>query len=249
MYDEKDYIEIDVFKGLSIYNRISQFNEIVDTVARSVEYPPHNAYDVKKNQASFWFNPDKIRYTPLPSMYPEIHPIQHDNRLSLITHCVNHEIILIIETLFNHRRDILIEDICCGMGNQIFYLSKLGFKSFSAIDNFSQLPRSLFVKLMQQGPVDYILNDHYLDPIVSSLVAYTKYIKRDSEDVEIFSESLELFLSYVPLIPESKHLSIDNTKFFKTFRCLGKDPYRFLWSYCREDMYKEFSQKLQDIKL
>lgn len=247
MYNESTYIDIDIFKDVATWNSISKWNSIVESVARQAVYPKSGEFDTTQGEASFWFSPDKVRHTPLPAFYPEIHPVQLDPRFNLVMHCANHVALSLINILYRDRKDILIEDICCGMGNLLFYLSRLGFTNFNAIDNWSQVPESLFRDLMSRGTINYTLNDTHSKAVVSSLIAYTVYPKVDSSKKEIIPDSLELFLPYVPLIPGSSHLSINNTAFFreKKFVCLARDPFfRMVWAYCREDKYEEFSTKL-----
>lgn len=251
MYNESNYISIDVFKGCHIYNYLEQFNDIVNKVGNSTRYKKDGNYNTKNNEASFWFDPEKARYTPLPANYPDLQVVQFDPRLNLTLHCANYMVLLILETLYNDKRDILIEDICCGMGNLIFYLSKLGFKHFNAIDNFSQLPQSAFENLMKEGYINYTLNDMNAPAIVSSLIAYIRYVKINKEGQQVIPDSLELFSSYVPLSPGNNNLHLDADKFFNedNFTCLANDPDRLLWVYCKEHKYDEFRQKLEKIKL
>ncbi len=266
MYDESKYINIDVFKDNGLYRYLEQYNPIVEQIARSANYQKEGDYNVEQNEASFWFNPDKQRKTWFPQTYPKPHPIQEDIRLNLCMHCANCASILLINTLFQNRKYILIEDICCGMGNFIFYLSKLGFNNFAAIDNFSQLPKSMFTNLMKEGNIKYTLNDFENNPIVTNIIAFTKYVKRnviskermivDGQDhihevygPEIIPDSIELFLTYYPINPGNNNLHIDNDKFFERFTPLSKDSYGMIYGYCRNDKYNEFQEKLQAIKL
>jgi len=249
MYDESKYINIDIFKGCDTYNYLEQFNHVVDKVGNGANYKKDCNYNTNKNEASFWFNPEKARYTPLPANYPDLANVQFDKRLNLTLHCANYSALLLIDTLYNDNKNILIEDICCGMGNLIFYLSKLGFKNFNAIDNFSQLPQQLFESLMQEGNIKYSLNNMTAQPIVSNLIAYIKYVKMINE-IPYIPNSLELFLSYVPLMPNNNNLHLDPDEFFNkhNFTCFTKDEDRLLWGYCKEHKYDEFKEKIQRIK-
>lgn len=265
-YDESKYILIDPFKDNGIYKFLEQFNEPVERISRSANYQKEGNYNVNQNEASFWFNPAKIRETWFPETYPHAHPIQADIRFNLCMHCVNNESLLIINTLFSDRKDILVEDVCCGIGALFFYLSKLGFNNFAGIDNFSQLPKSMFEDLMKEGNLKYTLNELYNSPIVTNIIAYTKYVKRkiletkkiktddgteinhEIYDTEIIPDSLELFLTYYPLRPGNNNLHIDNSKFFERFVPLTRDQYNMLYGYCRVDKYEEFVKKLEPIK-
>ena len=252
MYNESKYINIDIFKDAATWKSIEQWNSIIESAAKTATFSKTWEYDTNEGGASFWFDPGQVRYTPLPAFYPIVHAVQLDSRFCLITHCANHVALSLINILYRDRKDILIEDICCGMGNLIFYLSRLGFRNFSAIDNWTQAPESLFRGLMERGQIDCTVNDYQAKAVVSTLIAYPHYVKCGEDKKEIIPDSLELFLPYVPLVPGSSHLSMNNTTFFKDrgFTPLCMDPlYRMVWGYCREEKYDEFRNKLEPYRL
>lgn len=245
------YIIIDIFKDNGLYKSLKPYNNIIKQVSHTSKYDKGGFYNTKENEASLWFDYTRVRETLLNAHYPEIHPIQLDDRFCLYTHAPNHIALLLIELLYKENRDILIEDICCGMGNLVFFLSKLGYKNFNVIDNFSQLPQELFERLMISGSINYSLNDMSANAVISSLIAYPHYVKYKKEEEIYIPESLELFLSYVPLFPNEKHLDINGEYFFNEldFVPLCTDEYQMLYAYCKKKKYDEFSKKLENIKI
>jgi hypothetical protein len=253
-YNPSMYLNLDIYKGIELFNTLEKYNTILENITYKANYSEDCNYDISKGGASFWFDARQVRKTPLPSNYPHILPIQLDTQFNLVLHIANYMSLLIIYMLYKQDKGILIEDMCCGMGNLVFYLSKLGFDNFSMIDNFSQLPKTMFDDTMlaikeSDTNFKFQLNNFELKPKVFNLVAYTQYVKRDSNNVEIIPDSIDLFMSYVPLVPESRHLNMDNTKFFEKYVCLAKDPNRLLWSYCKKEKYEEFKSKLEMVLL
>lgn len=251
-YDTSDYLTLDIFKGISFFKNLEIFNSSIYDITKKVTYRKDWNYDVNLNEAAFWFDADQVRNTPLPKDYPKIDPIQLDSRFNLILHIANYMSLLIIYYTHKDNREILIEDMCCGMGNLMYYLTKLGYTNFSLLDNFSQLPKFLFdetISLIKKETKNFkfSLNNFDAKPKIFNLVAYPHYIKRDSLDQEIIPDSIDLFLSYLPLEPNTRHLSINNNKFFKTYRCLAKDDFRMIWAYCKADKYDLYTEKLQEI--
>lgn len=243
-----EYITIDIFKGHTLYKSLQQYNKSIERVSLSSNYEKGGFYNTKENEASLWFDYRRVRETLLNACYPNIHPVQKDARLCLHTHAPNHIALLLINLLYEDK-EILIEDICCGMGNLIFFLSKLGYKNFNAIDNFSQLPQELFERLMKKGNIKYFLNHMKYEAVVSNLIGYPHYIKIDENNNPFVSSFLELFLCSFDL--ENKELSLINNEYCKRldFVPLCKDKYSMLYAYCRKNKYEEFSEKLQTIKL
>lgn len=258
MYNPANFIVLDINKGLPLFKSLEQYNPIVKGVAASADYSQGYTYDLAKRQASFWFDPNQVRKTPMPKDYPKTDPIQEDPRLSLTLHIANYMSILIINALYaDVKETIVIEDMCCGMGNLIFFLASLGFCNFSALDNFTQLPQWMFQSLMLEAvkvnpKFRYTLNNYERRPDVSNIVAYTEYIRRqdNSQPVSIENDALipepvELFLSYVPLGPTERSLRMNNDRFFEKYVCLARDPHRMIWAYCTPDKHKQFVERLQ----
>jgi hypothetical protein len=253
-YNEADFLILDIFKGLSLFKSLETYNSVINKVSKQASYKKGCFYQTTNQEASFWFDVDQIRKTPLPKDYPNLDPIQMDPRFNLQMHIANYMSLLVLDACFGNRRDVLIEDMCCGMGNLVFYLNKLGFNNFSMIDNFSQLPKKLFDSLMEEArktdpTFKYRLNDYSCSPIAINIIAYTRYLRRDSDENPIFPESLELFLSYVPLVPNTAHLQFNNNQFFQKYRWLATDPHRMIWAYCTDEKYADFYSRLERYKI
>ena len=263
MYNPSKMFTINIFKELEPWSYLEQFNSVVIESCKEAQYDSENNYDTTKGQASNWFKPEEIKRTPFypeNPYYPSPHPVQLEKKFNLIMHSANYVSLFLVNALYQDRKDILIEDICCGMSQFSFYLSKLGFKNFILIDNFSQVPEKTLTSFMGKADVKYITNSFASPSVVSNLVAYPVYLKRKRGD-QIYgydklepppdnmyiSPTIELFLSYYP-ITETRGLSgLDNKKFLheERFVPLCEDTDHMLFAYVRSEMYDEFKEKLK----
>lgn len=229
---------INVFKNNNqIFNSLIQYNdELKNLYHKYVIYEPH--------KTTWWFDPDrtgdeeiKIGFDGSGSLVKQKN-LPHDAELyKLFLHVPNYLTILLINTFYSNKKDILIEDACAGMGSLPFYLSKCGYTNFSIIENFSQVSEILFKGIMNNIKVDYVLNDN-VNPIVINLSAYTVYPKEDvSDSVELFCiySNQHLNLQMNKLLLEKKH---NYKELCHDHNCISK-------AYCRKDKYMEFKEKLK----
>jgi len=258
---------IDIFKDKTIYNYLEQFNKDVIDAGNSSKYPTDNNYDTSKNEASYWFNPENIKLGPVQPPYNPNYPnpadFQFDLKFNLILHCANYPTLFVVNELYKNNQDILIEDLACGMSQVSFYLSKLGFKNFSFIDNFTQMPKSLLVELMNKTEMNYQINNLELEPTVVNIVAWPVYSKRIDEFNNVYlydklepptgeqyiPESVELFCSYYHLYNDKTLAGINYPEFIKRFQFLCTDEHKIMFIYCRKDKFEEFNNVLKKYEI
>jgi hypothetical protein len=205
---------------------------------------------------STWFDPDRYKTLPqVPWAYPQIPAWQHDPQWSLILALPNYLPLFVINLLYRQRRRVLIEDACAGLGRFILYLHKLGFKRFSVIENWSQLPESLFRKTMRVNGIRVRVNEIESHPVVVNHCGYAVYPRRKRDgalylhlegqaavkpDTPIhIDDQTELFFTYRPNFHDMRLQLIDNG-----FIELCSDSYALNFAFCRPDKHQEFMYKL-----
>jgi len=241
-------LKIDLFNGKDLFKSLANYNMAIANIAYTANYSDANDYKVGEGGASFWFDPSQIRTTPTSRYYPLGHPVQLDTRLCLVLHVANYVSLLIINTLYANTKDVLIEDMCCGMGNLVFYLSKLGFTNFSMVDNFTQIPYSMFdetMRLIARSTPTFqcSVNDSTSSPKIINLVSYTSFLR------SVIPDSADLLMFSVPIMPGMGNLEINDWMFYQEYCLLAYDANQFMWIYCTKDKYQEFAEKLGPLKV
>lgn len=241
-------LRLDIFKGTDLFKSLVAHNAEISSIAYSSDYSRGNDYKTGDGEASFWFDPSQIRNTSTSRYHPLIHPTQLDPRLCLVMHIANYVSILVINTLYADDKDVLIEDMCCGMGNMVFYLSKLGFTNFSMVDNFTQVPYDMFdktMKLITRSTPTFrcTVNNPNSTPKVINLVAYVSFLRSR------IPEAADILMFSVPIMPGMGNLEIDDEEFYEKYCLLACESNQFLWVYCKKDKYQEFYEKLSPIQI
>lgn len=228
-------MKINFFKndGKQLFDSLLPCNDIIQQV-----YNKHELIGEKRSE--WWFNPVKYQDMEMPPCNTGIHTKNKllklknlkDARLfQLYLYFPNYITILLLNTLFQNRKDILIEDLCGGDGRLFLFLSKLGYNNFSLIDNFSQLNEQLFYGMMKTNNLRYILNDNNTRPIVISHMGYPLYPKNNLPD------SVELICQYGNTrAKEMLFELIKNDEYIE----LCRDCNEISVAYCRKDKYDEF---------
>jgi hypothetical protein len=220
-----------LFESLKKYNQ-----EIIDVCDRHKinEYPGH-AID---GSSAWWFDPRNIQKLHLTQswkkygeiIYPEPNPIVYDKKFCLIMYVPNYLSVWLTNKLM--PKDILFEDLGCGLSHPSFYLNKLGFKNFSFVENFTHIAPALFYDFMRSSEINFVLNG-ITAPRVTNIVGHHPYPK------EII-RSNELFVTY----PKDELVEMfDNLEGYK-FLCEDSDG--LCKAYARTDKYDEFMEKLSD---
>ena len=248
MYSPEKFLNIDVFKFYDSWKQLQWYNPVVERIWEIGMAGKPVVYDIPNGGASPWFDPKNARKTPYPATYwsyPNTHPVQEDSRFNLIMNCADHLSLGMISVLYGNSKDVLIEDMGCGMGNLIFYLSKLGFTNFNLIDNFTQISQSLLEKFMMSGGIKYSLNKNGVSPVISNVIQCTEYPSFNKNN------SVELFCSYKLMEKDKGVFNVDLNDFYNNwqFTCLAKDKYEMMYFYCRENKYEEFREKLKNYVL
>lgn len=228
-------MKIDVFQSKKLWEKLTKYNQDIIDVWDETE----GSYSGKGGD--WWFDPAKIKH-----LYLRIRDnsglwrvCSNDKLHSLILYPSYYLTIWLINILYKDKKGILIEDVACGSGGFVFYLSKLGFNNFSLIDNFSQLDKPLLEELMKKGNIKYVLNKKGTKPIVTNAVAIPSYntiIPNPSID------SCELFCFY-------PHPNLINTTIHYLLNHgyveLCEDAERILVTYCKKKKYQQFYDKIK----
>ena len=274
MYKPDNLFTINIFKDKEPWESLSKYNDEVISACNKAKYSSDNSFDTSKGGASNWFNAEELKRSPIypeNPYYPSPHPVQLEPKFNLVMHSANYVTLFLVNALYGDTGNpfVTIEDICCGMSQLTFYLSKLKdeagerkFECFSLIDNFSHMPQHLLENFMKSGDIGYTLNRLDAPAVVSNIVAYPVYVKRITKEGRIYSfdklepppddmyisPTVELFCSYYP-ITEVRGLSgLDNKKFFheERFVPLCEDSDHMLFAYVRSENYDYFREKLKD---
>jgi hypothetical protein len=233
---------LDIFKNEEMFLYLEQFNGRLINIHKKFKYAKDDeGYSPVDGVNSKWFNPDRFRENFLTTSYPDSSPLTFESRFNLFLYAPNFVTLFLIDRLYDTNRDILIEDFACGAGSLFYYLSKLGFSNFHAVDNFSQVAYDLFKDVMDATLAvydksnKYKLNELRCDPKVVNIVGWTTY----GRDV---SPETELFCMYpnIGLVSQLRHKFIQE-KF--DLLCIDKDCLMLI--YCRRDKYDEFIEKIK----
>lgn len=233
---------INIIKNHQWIDELELFNKVIKEVSSKYHFPT-SWKTLKQNEASRWFNPDRYNWAPLSRTYPFVAKEQMRPEYKLIENLPNYVTMFLIKELYADRKNILIEDFGCGMGRLLFFLSKLGFTNFHAIEIFKQLPQQLFIDLMEAGNITYALNDLSLNPvIVNNCNAPFTFITHGLKDATRNLSNVELICFYAKKTWETQAPKRLGPLGYK-FLCKDSDAMTVAW--CRNDKLKEFTEKLK----
>lgn len=239
-------IKVDSCLGHELYESLKDYNQLVDEACMPFKFIDGRDYITEKNEASWWFDPKKVRKLSISHVYPNCLPVQEDPRFCLTLYAPNYFGLLLINTLYPNK-DIKIEEQAGGMGRFMMYLSKLGYKNFHMVDNFSQLPKALLESMASKGGFTYDLNNSEYVPDVLCHVGlpyFVKEVRKETELVITYNNVLLIKLnpngtfSYV-MDDEDKYVPLEGKKL------LAVDRYGMAKAYCNEDKLDEFREKLK----
>ena len=228
-------MKIDIFQNREIWTELAKYNQDIIDAWDETE----GSYSGKGGE--WWFDPARIKdlYLRIRDNSGLWRVCDGDTIHSLILYPSYYLTILLINILYKDKKDILIEDVACGSGGFVFYLSKLGFNNFALIDNFSQLDKLLLETLMKKGNIKYILNQKDAKPIVSNGVAIPSYNeivpnhRIDSCELFCFYPSRTIFNSIIPYILSHGYVE------------LCEDAEKTLVAFCKKEKYEEFYNKIK----
>jgi len=239
---------VDVFKdNTQFFQKLQGYNSVIKEVCKKVTFNSESEeYDLPRNRVSRWFDPNYLRYLYFPKYYPHQTKDTHDPKFNLVLFFPNYITLYLVNLFYQEKKHVLIEDMACGMGRLVFYLTKLGFTNFSLTENFSQLSKFLFDEMMKAGKVNYVLNDSTTNPIVLNIVSWTAMTRTD------FPSSTEVFFAYndvgklVEKIDGKFHVKVPSGTNIemKDFVFLCNDVDELMRVYCRKDKYDEFKTRM-----
>jgi hypothetical protein len=220
-----------LFESLKKYNQ-----EIIDVCDKHKILPFGQGND--KDSSAWWFDPREIQKLHLTSswrkngeiIYPEPDERVYESRFCLILHVPNYLALWLTNKLM--PKDSLFEDLGCGLSQVSFYLTKLGFKNISLVENFQFIARPLFDEFISHFDADVVVNGD-TEPRVTNIVGHHPFPKK-------LSSSNELIISY------EKPELLDVLDGMKDYKFLCKDSDGFSHAYARADKHDEFMEKLND---
>jgi hypothetical protein len=249
---DRNVLTIDVFKDKEFFGNLSKHNkEIKSTILEIIE-------DFDFAGGHRWANPDTQHLNPLSRSYPLIDKIQWEERWNLILNLVNYPSLFVINELYKDKKDILIEDVCSGIGYFVFYLNKLGFNNFSLVDNFIELPSCSIQYVMKKWNLNYILNDINAKPIVVNQCGFPYYPRQIKHNIHYFeNEHMSTYKKdqHTPYFGEQIELFCSYQRSGLPSQVIGNlipvavDKDEILGVYCREDKYDEFYKLLEPYKI
>lgn len=225
-------IIIDIFKDRKFWDNLIQYNkEIID---KWEEIP-----DKIKQDLSCWFNPFLINEIPFPRFYPNLVPLNYDPKWVLLENKPNYPAIFVISKIYENR-NVIIEERCCGLAKTSFYLNKLGFTSFSLVDDFSQIPKEIVE--MSISKLKYYLYEPYLNE---------PYEKIEPDVIIHVGYPLDIGRPYyeADLLCMFNHPTFTNwhTEHFKEpdWKTLCKDSDDLMTIYCKTKNFDKYTEILK----
>ena len=227
---------IDVFKT-GLFEPLKPFNDdiiaILDAVCIQGEDGEYYYRAEPERRISRWFDPSKQKTLPFPRHWPNTIPANDDPKYCLLENYPSYASIFVINELYGDNKDVMIEDVCCGQAKFAFFLSKLGFKNFSLIENFSELRPEFLIATMAAGGITYKLNAPTEDvkPVIMNHVAYPSLVRE-------ITPSIELLCVY------NNERAVKVADELTNFKWVAIDTDGLLSVYARLDKYDLFHSKL-----
>ena len=224
---------IDTFKDKQFY---MDLHTNVCPLIKSVIYDNFNFGDSSnKKYLISWFNPEKLYKNVLPQPYKGDLSFRQSKKFNLQLHYPTYIFLHVVNALYNNRKDILIEDVCCGIGRTEVYLKYLGFTNFHLIDNFSQITKNDMLIFLKGANLKYKINQDNLNPIISYISAYPSFPKPINDSIELFCHYTNPSMINV-LTPTLKN---------RGFVLLCRDIDNLMLAWCKKEKQKEFEKKLK----
>lgn len=231
---------VDNFRKFSFWESLEKYNKDIANIYRSVT---PNDDTTHSSFTTWWFHPDKVKELELRIRGSRtLWRLRENDEMYTLTLGPNNYLTLFLLPILYENKNILIEDVGCGMGRLIYYLSKVGFNNFSLIENFSQVERKLLEKTMTVGKINYVLNDENSAPIVTTtnLPWYfhelpnspKKSTPIESCELFCFYSARSMFTTIVPYLLNNGYVE------------LCEDWDRLSVAYCKKEKYEEFKSKL-----
>ena len=234
---------IDTLKSASLFKFMSQANDDILAFSKTWNYTEEGAdYDFANRTISRWFNPLAVKEYTLSRIYPNRDKCQDRPEYCLWLHCSNYLGITLINTLYNDRKDVSIEDIGGGMGWLFLYLNQKGFNNFHNWDDFSQLSREASQEFIDYCKLKCEINNPDFVPIISNNVGVPASYFRNKKDLD----KSELIIFYTNRALE-KVAAVELP--IRGFKFLCRDMDDLAVAYCREDKYEEFKNKLSNYEV
>ena len=216
-------MKINIFKNKKLFKELAKHNEELIK----------NYRDYNDDKSTWIFNPDRAAELDVNRNLTKGTTIQQrllpdKNNYILPMYAPNYLVLFLINLFYPNQKDILIEDICAGMGRLIFYLSKCDYTNFSIIEDFSQVSKNLMQGILVD--INYILNDYSTNPAVINIAGYPNYPKNH------IPNSVELFCGYGnALLLETAEKMLG-----KNYVELCTDHNMITKAFCRKEKFDEF---------
>lgn len=228
---------IDTFKDQNFYTQLAlNVNpKIFSILDRRFNFLSH---DVKgKIKLIDWFKPDLLPHNPQPRPFENDLKFKMSSKFVLQDHFPGYIFIFLMDLLYSDRKDVLIEDVCCGIGRTELYLKHLGFNNFHMVDDFSQIRKESLETFMIEGQINYRLNEPNVNPDISYISGYPTFPKEVNDSIEFFCHYSN------PAI--TKQLCESGLLASKGFIHLCTDVDNFMLAWCKQDKFEKFDKLIQ----
>lgn len=241
-------ITIDSLKGNDLYSSLHQYNLEVFRSCKNFKFG--EGYQGKTDAASWWFNPKEVDNHPLSHLYHlpiKTHHVQKDPRFCLPLYAPNYFSLLLINTLYEDRKDVLVEEQAGGQGVLLFYLNKLGFKNFTLIDNWTQLPIELMQSLLYTADIYPHLTPPEKIPEIVNLIGYTYFVKPINPETElvITYNNTALVIKGEGETYMFRDQCLERYSIMQNKVWLATEKHGLANAYCNKDKVEEFTEKLR----
>lgn len=240
---------IDVFKDQNFFKMLQPYNKIIWEACKTATFAREGEeYDLPNNKVSYWFNPNHLRELHISKNYPKkTYKVTKNKKFKLLLYFPNYISLYLINLLYKNRKDVLIEDMACGMARFAVYLRQLGFTNFHFSENFSQVSEALLKETMKLANINYSLNQLNIESVIINLVSWTQLTRNN---IPSSAELLCLYNRKNFVIQKDDGLYVVSNsgayKPMKNFKLLCTDVDELMNIYCRDDKYEEFSNIIID---
>jgi len=231
-------MKINTFKDINFYKELEEKVSplIISTIYKYFFFDTSSDENKKnKDRLIQWFDPKNLYLNCLPQPYEGDLTFRQNKKFNLQLHYPTYILLYVINKLYADRKNVLIEDVCCGIGRTEIYLKHLGFTNFHLIDNFSQIEKHHLTTMLKEANLQCSINQQNLNPVISYISAYPSFPKE-------INKSIELFCHYTnPSMIETLTPSLKN----QGFVLLCQDIDNLMVAWCKKEKFIEFKTKLE----
>lgn len=240
-------MKIDTFKDINFYKQLEKnVNPIIISALNKHFYFDEGfyfgdtAYDKRgKTYLISWFDPNNLYKNTLPQPYNDDIHFRTNKKFNLQVHYPTYSFLYLVNTLYSEQKDVLIEDVCCGIGRTEIYLKYLGFTNFHLIDNFSQIKENDLYIMLNEAKIECKINQINLNPIISYISAFPNFPGEINDSIEFFCHytNPRMIENLTPIL---KH---------KGFVYLCTDSDNLMMAWCKTEKHEMFKNKIKYLQV